>query len=215
MEKLLHLYLRILDIDPFGYFIRLINISYKQSLDLSNICIQQIDDNIQIRNSYTFHDQIRTLLHHGEIATIYSKDYKQLKFDIEPHIFIAKDVSKWFSDDHITIEISINNIVFDSRMICSLTTNDIPLLYIKQSNDFKPLSINTISNTKQYERFIFPYCLSIDNNVNPHNRGISKRNENKFKRNICYEEKQIVKHFDLYARRLTTAPKIIQSLKKK
>ncbi|CAF2415662.1 unnamed protein product [Rotaria sp. Silwood2] len=214
MEKLICHYLRILDIDPFGYFIRLINTSYNQSLNLSNIHIRQFSVNNQTLNSYTFNKQIGSLLYSGEVVTIFSKHYGLLKFDIEPHIFIAQDISQWLIDIHIRTEISINKTIFHSYKICSITTNDVPLLFIHRSIDSKSFPTKIISQSNQYTRFIFPYCLSIDNIVNPHTSAKSDRNENNLKRDICHENNQIVKHFDSYSRRLTTSPKIIQSSKK-
>ncbi|CAF1233589.1 unnamed protein product [Rotaria sordida] len=213
MEKLIRDYLRILDIDPFGYFIRLINTSHHQSLNLSNIYIRQSNINNQTLNFYTFNKQIRSLLHNDEVVTIYSRHNGLIKFDIEPHIFIAQDISQWLTDPYIRTEISINQIIFHSYKICSITTNDVPLLFIHRSIDSKQFSTKTMSQSNQYTRFIFPYCLSIDNIVNPHTWAISDKNENNLKRNICHKNNQIVKHFDSYSRRLTTAPKIIQSLK--
>jgi hypothetical protein len=206
MERLIRQYLRILDIDPSGYFIRLINTSHNQSVDLSNVYIRQFSIHIQASTSYTFHDGIQLLLHSGEVVTIYSRDYRQLKFDIEPHIFIAQDITRWLTDDHIETEISLNKIVFDRCKICSLATSDVPLLFINQSIDSKQQQLprKPISHATEYGRFTFPYCLSIDNIVNPHTRTKSDQNESK----------QKVKDFDSYARRLTTAPKKIPSFRK-
>ncbi|CAF0852603.1 unnamed protein product [Rotaria sp. Silwood1] len=213
MEQLICHYLRILDIDPFGYFIRLINTSHNQLLNLSNIHIRQFSINNRILNSYTFNKQIRSLLHSGEVVTIYSRHYGLLKYDIEPHIFIAQDISQWLTDVHIRTEISINKIIFHSYKICSNTTNDVPLFFFHRSIDSKQFSPKTISQLNQNTRFSFPYCLSIDNIVNPHTWAMSDRNKNNLKRNMCQKNNSILKHFDSYSRRLTTAPKIIQSSK--
>jgi len=218
MERLIYDYLRILDIDPFGYFIRLINISHNQSIDLSNINIRQFSINIERSNltltSYRFKDQIQSLLRSGEVVNIYSKAYDQLKYDIEPYIFIAQDIRRWLTDNDIQTEISLNEIVFNSSKLYSFSSNDVPSLFINRSMDLNRLSIKTILHSNQYERFIYPYCLSNNNIVNPHISMIPNENENKFEKNICYENKQIVKHFDSYPRRLTTAPNRTQSAKK-
>lgn len=215
MERLIRHYLRILDIDPFGYFIRLINISHNQSLDLSNIHIQQFNIDIQTPNSsYKFNDRIRSLLHSGEVVTLYSRDYYQLKFDIEPYIFIAQNISRWLTDDYIHTELSINKIVFDHYRTCSLSTTDVPLLFINRPIYSKELPRKIIPNSNQYTRFIFPYCLPIDNIVNPHTWAISNQKEIQLKMNVCHDNNQTVKHFNSYSRRLTTEPKIIQSSKK-
>jgi hypothetical protein len=222
MERLIQRYLRILDIDPFGYFIRLINISYNESVDLSNIVIRQFSTHNQttnpikqklISNSYTFKDQTRPLLRSGEIVTIYTKDYNQLKFNIEPYIFIAQDILRWLTDDYIRTEISINKIRFNSYKYSSFSSNDIPSLFINRPTDSKQLSTKSISYANRYARFIFPYCLSNDNIVNPHTRALSDRNESPFEKNTCYQNNPIVKHFDSYSRRLTTQPQRIQSFK--
>jgi hypothetical protein len=216
MERLIHHYLRILDIDPCGYFIRLINISHNQLLDLSNIYIRQfsiIEQNLTL-TSYTFKDQICSLLHSGEVVTIYSKGYDQLKFDIEPYIFLAQDIRLWLTDDHIQTEISLNNIVFNSYKFYSFTSNDIPSLFINRSIDTNQLSTKRILYSNRYARFIFPYCLSNNNIVNPHTCAIYDQNENKLERNTCYKDNQSVKHFDSYPRRLTSVPNRIQSTKK-
>lgn len=214
MERLIRQYLRILDIDPSGYFIRLINTSHNQSVDLSNVYIRQFSIHIQASTSYTFHDGIQQLLHSGEVVTIYSRDYRQLKFDIEPHIFIAQDITRWLTDDHIQTEISLNNIVFNSYKFYSFTSNDIPSLFINRSIDTNQLSTKRILYSNRYARFIFPYCLSNNNIVNPHTCAIYDQNENKLERNTCYKDNQSVKHFDSYPRRLTSVPNRIQSTKK-
>jgi hypothetical protein len=154
------------------------------------------------------------LLHSGEVVTIYSKDYNRLVSDIEPYVFIAQDISRWLIDDHIRTEISINEIVFDCCKNYSLLTNDIPLLFNNSSTVSKQLSIETILPSNHYGRFIYPYCLSMDNIVNPHAYAISDQDKNKTTRNICSKLNETVKHFDSYPRRLTTAPKIIRLRKK-
>jgi hypothetical protein len=219
MENLIHHYLRILDIDPFGYFIRLINISHSQSIDLSNIYIRQFETSNSIEEyltltSYTFKDQLRPLLRSREIVTIYSKSYDQLKFDIEPYIFIAQDIRQWLTDNHIQTEISLNKIVFNSYRLNSFTSTDIPLLFINRTIHLNQLSTKTILHSNQYAKFIFPYCLSDNNIVNPHTLARYDENENKLEKNTCYKNHQIVKHFDSYPRRLTTTPNRIQSAKK-
>jgi hypothetical protein len=201
MESLIHHYLRILDIDPLGYFIRLINISHDESVDLSNIYIRQFGITKQdlTLTSYTFKDQIRPLLRSREIATIYSKDYNQLKFDIEPYIFIAQDTSRWLIDEHIQTEISINKIPINSYRFYSFSSNDIPPLFINRTINSKQISIKSISSSNRYARFIFPYCLSNNNIVNPY---------------TWANERKPMKYFDSYHRRLTTAPTRLQSPKK-
>ena len=210
MEKIIYDYLRILDIDPLGYFIRLINKSYHQEIDLKNISIRQFNINNQTLNSYIFNDKIRYLLHSGEVVTIYSKDYDRLESDIEPYVFIAQDISRWLIDNHIQTEISINEIVFDCCKNYLLSTTDIPLLFNNPSTVSKQLSIKTILPSNQYARFIYPYCLSMDNIVNPHTYATSDQDNYKTTKNICSKLNETVKHFDSYPRRLTTAPKIIQ-----
>jgi hypothetical protein len=204
MEKLIHDYLRILDIDPLGYFIRLINRSHHQSLDLSNISIRQFSINNRTLNLYTFNDKIQSLLHNGEVVTVYSRDYGRIQFDIEPHVFIAQNISRWSTDQ---AEISMNKIVFDRYQICSFATNDVPLLFNTPPSDSKLFLTKTILPSNQYARFIFPYCSYPNNIANPHIYAIS---DQKNKRNLCrIDDDAIVKHFDSYPRRLTTAPKKI------
>jgi len=206
MEKFIYDYLRLLDIDSFGYFIRLINISHNQSIDLSNINIRQFRRLNLTLTSYRFKDQIQPLLRSGEVVTIYSKGYNQLKYNIEPYIFIAQDIRQWLTDNDIQTEISLNKIIFNSSKLYSFSSNDIPSLFINRSIDLNRLSTKIILHSKQYERFIYPYCLSNNNIVNPH---ICNENENK-----SYQNNKIVKHFDSYPRRLTTIPNRIQSAKK-
>jgi hypothetical protein len=205
MERLIHHYLRILDIDPFGYFIRLINLSRNQSFDLSNIHLRQCNKQNLTLNSYTFNDQVRPLLHSGGVVTLYSNQSCQFKFDIEPHIFIAQNIPRWLTNDHIRTEISINKLVFDHYRTCSSAANDVPLLFINRPIYSKQLSTKVISNSNRYTKFVYPYCLPINNIVNPHTSGINHQIDVKLKTNIC---QKTVKHFDSYPRRLTTAPKI-------
>ncbi|CAF2062545.1 unnamed protein product [Rotaria magnacalcarata] len=223
MDTSMYQYLRILDIDPFGYFIRLMNISCNKSLDLSNINIQQISTNIQamdssgktsILNSYIFNKELRSLLHSGEVVTIYSRHHGLFKFDVAPHIFIAHDTAQWLTDSHIRTEISINRIIYHSCKICSLTTNDVPLLFIHRSTNSKQYLTKTINEPNQYTRFVFPYCLSTDKIANPHTSAISDKHEKKIEKNRCYTNRQLVQQFDSYPQRLTTAPRIIKSSKK-
>ena len=222
MEELIQLCLRILDIDPFGRFIRMINISHHQSIDLSNIFIRQFSICIQepnsveqatTFNSYKFNQNIPSFLKGGDVVTIYSKHFSLLKLHMEPYIFVAHDIAKWLTDTHIQTEISINEIIIHCCNISSMTTNDIPLLFIDRSIDSKPYSKKEILQSKQYTRFIYPYCLPIDNIVNPHTQGVSEQNRNELKANTCCENKRNIKHFDSYSRRLTTVPKINRLIK--
>ena len=214
MEKLIHDYLRILDIDPLGYFIRLINLSHHRSLDLSNISLRQVNTEKQAIHLYIFDDQIQPLLPNGGVVTIYSRNYNRLKFDSKPYIFIAHDVLRWSTNDDIQTELSMNEIVFDFYKFDSLSTSDVPLLFNNSPTNLRQLSIKPILSSNQYARFIFPYCSTGNNLVNPHTFAISDQDDNEIKRNLCYERKQTVKHFDSYPRRLTTAPKTIQLSKK-
>lgn len=193
MEVLVRQYLRILDIDSCGYFIRLTNISHNHSIDLSNIYIRQFNNNNTL-TSYKFKNSIKCLLHHGDVVTIYSKSYDQIKFNIEPYIFIAENIRQWLTDETVQTEISLNKIVMDSYRFYSFTSNDIPSLFINRSIKSNELSRKVLLYSNEYARFIFPYCLPDNNIVNPHTWAIDKI---KFQRSI-------VKDFDSYPRRLTT-----------
>ncbi|UJR23541.1 hypothetical protein I4U23_026530 [Adineta vaga] len=197
MEKVVFDYLRLLDIDPTGSFLRLINFSHEKSLDLKNITIQQVNDNDQVLNSYTFHPQTRSLLRHDEIVTIYSNNYRQMKFDNEPYMFIAQDISRWSINDDIQTKLSFKNIIFHSQNLSRANPNDIPFLFIQNSIDSTQIPTKTKFHSNQYGEFHFPYCLSTENVVNPHTRGIDQK-----------LRKKSVNNFDSYPRRLTTTPKI-------
>lgn len=202
MEELVCKYLRILDIDPSGYFIRLINISSNQSLNLTNIYIRQYNKNKLI--SYNFKNPIGKLLRHGEVVTIYSKSYDQIKFDIEPYIFIAENIRKWLINDSIQTEILLNKMLIDSSKFYSFTSNDIPLFYINRTNQLNQLRKKRFLYSNDYTRFIYPYCLSNNNIVNPYTLGLDEENRKKFPKIFCYKKDEFIKDFDSYPRRLTT-----------
>lgn len=219
MEQLICKYLRLLDIDPYGCFLRLINISYNQSIDLSNIIIQQwrhnyhpIDENVIIA-SYTFADEIRPLLRSREVVTIYSKSSQQFKFNIKPYIFIADHIRQWFIDDDIRTEISLRQTICQSNRSGRYPSNDIPTLFLNRPIDSEQCPRKSLVRSDRYARFIFPYCLSNDDIVNPHTSAVVERKESQYERHPCYATKQTVKHFNSYPRRLTTASQRMRSAK--
>lgn len=209
MEKSVLHYFRILDIDPFGYFIRLINTSNNQSLNLSTIRIRQFTNDNQpsnsneenlLFNSYTFNYQIRVLLKSAEVVTVYSQLYSAIKTDIEPHVFIAQDVFRWLTDSHIRTEVSINQNLIHSFNNSSSLTNDIPLLFNhRQSSERRQFLTKKVLKSNQNTRFRFPYCLSIDNVVNPHYRANCNDNEDSGTRNTFYEKSTVGKHMNSYS----------------
>ena len=218
MEQFIRDYLRLLDIDPFGCFIRLINISYDQSIDLSNITIRQWRHDIltnkdMIVASFTFPQQIRPLLRSREVVTIYSKSSQQFKFNIQPYLFIADHVRQWFIDDGIRTDISIDQTIYQSDRFSPFSSSDIPTLFLNRPIDSERCPRKSISFANRYARFIFPYCLSNDDIANPHTSAVVERCRNQFERNSCYASKQSVKLFNSYPRRLTTALPRIQSTK--
>jgi len=206
MEKFIRDYLRILDIDPNGDFIRLINTSHDQSIDLSNILIRQYRHNDLMLITYKLQDQIRPLLRNGEVVCIYSKGSDQFKFNIEPYVFIAESIRKWLTDVDIQTEISLNEIVIHSSRFHSFSSNDIPTLFLNRSIDSEQFPRKFSSYSNRYARFIYPYCLPNNDIVNPHTSAIINEN-------ISYEKNPIVKHFDSYPRRLTTASQRMRSAK--
>lgn len=216
MEKLLENYLRILDIDPYGDFIRLRNISHHQSLDLSNVNICQyqnnnIDDDF-ILNNYQFKDSLRTRIRAGEVVTIYSKGSNQIQCSIEPYIFVAKNVTRWLTDQSsVRTDLFLKKNLIHSYRSFHSPSNDIPTLFLNRTNfniENNQQKIPSINN--DYSRFIYPYCLSNTNIVNPYTLGLNQRELPKKK---CLEVNEIITNFDAYPRRLTTAPQRILSSK--
>ncbi|CAF0790949.1 unnamed protein product [Adineta ricciae] len=190
-------YLRLLDIDPTGSLLRLINVSHQKSLDLKNISIRQVNTDGKVANSYTFHPRVRSLLRHNEVVTIYKKNYRHMKFDNEPYMFIANDIARWLIDDHIRTELSFNDVIFHSQERCVSIINDIPLFFTQYSFDSQSDKTKTNTPSVHYGDFHFPYCLSTDNSVNPHTHGVER-------------QVQHTGNFNDYHRRLTTSPKKIQ-----
>jgi hypothetical protein len=205
MEKFLSNYLRILDIDPYGYSIRLINNSHDQSLDLSNILIRQYHHDDLILISYKFQEQIRPLLRSGEVVSIYSKGSDQYQFNIEPYIFIGETIRNWLTDIDIQTDLSLNQIILHSSKFHSFSSTDVPSLFLNRSIDLKQFPTKLSSYSNRYARFIYPYCLSNNDIVNPHTSAIMNEK-------IFYEKNHLVKHFDSYPRRLTTASQRIRSV---
>ena len=198
MEKSIRDYLRILDIDPYGYSIRLINTSHDQSIDLSNILIRQYHQDDLVLISYKFQDQIRPLLRSGEVVSIYSKGSGEYQFNIEPYIFVAETIRKWLTDVDIQTDLSLNKTIIHSLKLHSFSSNDVPTLYLNRATDSRQFPTRLSSYSNRYARFIYPYCLPNNDIVNPHTSAVI--NQKSF-----YEKNQIVKHFDSYPRRLTTA----------
>lgn len=218
MEQVIRDYLRLLDIDPFGCFIRLINISHDQSLDLSNITIRQwrhdhLTNQDVLISSFTFPPQIRPLLRSRQVVTIYSKSSQQFKFNISPYIFIADHIRQWFTEDGLRTDISIGQTICQSNRIDPYPSHDIPTLYLNRPIDAERCPRKSISYADRYARFIFPYCLSNDDIANPHTSAVVERCRNPFERNSCYASKPNVKLFNSYPRRLTTALPRISSTK--
>ena len=203
MEKLLRNYLRILDIDPNGYSIRLINTSHDQSIDLSNILIRQYRHDDLILISYKFADHIRPLLRSGEVVNVYSKGSDQYRFNIEPYIFIAETIRKWLTDGDIRTDLSLKGKSLQSSKLRSFSSaNDVPTLFLNRSMEWKHCPTKLSSYSNRYARFIYPYCLSNDDIVNPHTSAI-----------FSYHPKNdLVKHFESYPRRLTTASRRVRSI---
>ena len=217
MELLICKSLRLLDIDPSGCSLRLINTSYDQSIDLSNILIRQCRSNLPIDedilvSSYTFADQIRPLLRSREVVTIYSKSSHQFQFNIKPYIFIADNIRQWFIDENIRTEISIAQTVCQSIRSYPFSSNDIPTLFLNRPIESERCPRKSLVHSNRYARFIFPYCLSNDDIVNPHTSAVVERKESQHERNPCYATKQTVKLFNSYPRRLTTAAAATQRM---
>lgn len=221
MESLIQQYLRILDIDPSGYYLRLINKSNNHSLDLSNIQIQQRTTKIPpinelhfnpILKSYKFDNQIQRLLPSGEFVTVYSYEYRRVQCEMEPNIFIADSVSRWSTSNHIQTELSLNQNVFDRSRTFLPSDNDIPYLYVHSIFPLKQSlkRVKTALPTRE-TTFHFPYCLSDNNIVNPYTTAMPSRKMTEWKSSWCRPATPLVKDFDTYARRLTTSPKRIQS----
>lgn len=219
MEKLLENYLRILDIDPSGDFIRLINISRHRALDLSGVLIRQSrrsESNPEnpILNHYQFPDSLRTSLRNREVVTIYSKGSNQLQCSIEPYLFVATDVTRWLNDRSVHTEISVNQTLLHSYQFFVDASNDIPTLYLNPPKNLDLFSARkTPLSRNDYSRFIFPYCLSNRNIVNPYTWGLDEPNDKSLERKVCYQSKETLLNFDSYPRRLTTAPQRSRSLK--
>ena len=200
MQKRLRSYLRILDIDPFGRFIRLVNSSRSHALDLSqiHICQRHVFESSAIILAYTFTDDIRHLLNRGETVTIHSREDDRVQFDMVPSMVVARHVARWSTDNHMQTELSIDGLTFDRHRFCSLSTNDIPFLLIHRSvprTSHRPFESSTVTRET---RCSFPYCTSIDNAINPHVRLAT---------NSVAERRQTTNAFDSYPRRLTTAPR--------
>ena len=218
MEKFTRDHLRVLDIDPFGCFLRLKNTSHDQSIDLSNIIIRQFHHDIQTDKEltltiYKFEDQIRPLLRSGGVVTIYSKGSDQFQFNIEPYIFLGENIRRWLTNDDIQTELSLHQIVFHSYRFLPFSSSDVPTVFLHRSIDSRQCRTKSASYANRYSRFTFPYCLSNTNIANPHTSATVERNEESIPRNSCYQKNSIVKHFDSYPRRLTTAFQRMQSAK--
>ena len=212
MEKCIADYVRLLDIDPSGYFLRLINTSLKQSIDLSNIDLQQrladssSTNGTRVVHVYRFASGVRPLLPAGEFATIYARDYSPARFEIRPHMFLASEVSRWSVDILSPIELSINQLVFDRYRPSILSDSDVPLLFINRTVPLRSTPIPMMPATSARRASChFPYALPVDNIFHPHSSGASDSETRRRKVFTSEECSQIVKSFDSYPRRLTSA----------
>lgn len=218
MENLLQQYLSILDIDPAGYYLRLINRSLNHSLDLSNVQIQQRKRHENaaesIVNVYQFDCQIQPLLPVGQFVTVYSREYFRVRREIKPNIFIAQSVGRWATANFIQTELLINQMIFNRSKNFLSSENDVPFLY---THSVFPL----VKSSRRVKSalpprpldFHFPYCLSDNNITNPYTSAVPSRKLIEWKSSICRSTNGLVKDFDTYAQRLTTSPKRIQSAK--
>ena len=209
MQKLLRSYLRILDIDPFGRFVRLVNTSRSHALDLSQIhlCQRNVYESSSIVHSYTFSNDIRPLLKRGETVAIHSRADDRVQFDIAPYMVVARRLARWSTENHMRTELSIDGLTFDRYRFCSLSTNNVPFLLIHRSVPRTPPPPFESSTSTRETRCCFPYCTSIDNAVNPHVRVAHTQAPNS-----VAQQRQTTDTFDSYPRRLTTAPKEMRSL---
>lgn len=212
MEKLLETHLRILDIDPYGDFIRLINLSHHQSLDLSNVNIRQCQVSPKqgdelVLNNYQFKDFLRTRVRSGEVVTIYANGSNQIRCSIEPYIFVAKNVTRWLTDrSSIRTDLCLNKALIHSYRSPHLSSsNDIPTLFLNRIYNFENIQHKYPPIANDYSRFIYPYCLSNENITNPYTWGLNDRNERQFSKKNCLQINEIIPNFDAFPRRLTTA----------
>lgn len=196
MQAFVREYLRLLDIDPAGNFLRLINRSHERALDLRRVRIQQVDGDGRVCNCYAFDEQSASLLGSDVVVTIYSRDYRRLKFDIRPYVFVANELARWLTDDYVRTELSLDGIVFDSRARQALTNDDVPYLFIQHASHTRQRDVQIKTFSPWMEAFHFPYCSSPDNAVNPHTRGQGRRRRQH--EVTCFED---------YPRRLTTVPR--------
>ena len=163
MENLLQQYLSILDIDPAGYYLRLINRSLTHSLDLSNVQIQQRkrheNATESIVNAYKFERQIQPALPAGQFVTIYSREYFRVCREIEPNIFIAQNVGRWATASSIQTELLINETIFNRSKKFLPSENDVPFLYTHSVFPVvkSPRRVKSALPPRPLE-FHFPYC---------------------------------------------------------
>jgi hypothetical protein len=213
MASSIHDYLRLLDIDVHGDFVRLINNSRRRPVNLSDVTIRQVtsatsnehEQSVQV-NSYRFPHRIDTLLPAGDCVTIYANENCHVQFEMKPYVFIASTVARWSTSDASRTEISIDQDVFDRCQPCSLSCdNDVPLLF---NNRIRPWVSSCMRReycpTIDNGRCRFPYCLSTEHPVNPHTSGMFDCDLIESDTNTREHVARTMTNFDAYARRLTS-----------
>lgn len=213
MDKCICDYLRLLEIEPSGYFVRLINTSRRQSLDLSDVNVQQrICDSSSTRadrvvHAYRFSRKVRPIVPPGQSVTIYTRGYSPAQFEIRPYMFIADEIVRWSVDHQCPIELSINELVFDRYRPSLPSDSDVPFLFISRFVPLRSVPTRTVSDgITRRASCRFPYTLPVDSIYHPHTSAVSDSTTGRRKIFTREESSQVVKSFDFYPRRLTSAP---------
>ena len=213
MDKCICDYLRLLDIEPSGYFVRLINTSRRQSIDLSDVNVQQriCDHSLtrvdRVLHAYRFSGEVRSIVPPGQSVTIYTRDYSPVQFEIRPYMFIADEIARWSVDHRCPIELSINELVFDRYRPSLPSDSDVPLLFISRIVPLRSFPTRLVSDgITRRSSCHFPYALPVDSIYHPHTSAASDSTTGRRKIFTREESSQVVKSFDFYPRRLTTAP---------
>ena len=220
MENLTRHYLQILDIDPNGGFIRLINTSRSHTIDLNGICIRQTyDDNVAwpstmingILNNFQFDIHRHSLLRCGRVTIVYSAEHRLTGFELvpyHPNVFLAYAVRRWFTDAHVKTELQINDITFHSYKPCFPSDSDVPVLFhqrmIPGKQNLLPLPVLKLTPDLRGQ---YPYCLDPESIVNPHTQAMINDTIDDCNEQIEFE--QIVENIDSCAQDLIASERRI------
>lgn len=181
MEISLKKYLRILDIDRQGIFIRLSNRSAQEKLDLRNVRIRQIsqrktpdtiEDFSRTINEFHFDEKQPFFLRAADVLTIFSTEAHLFGLNLQENnsnICVCSKIQHWRTESFIKTELFLGETVIQSVNSAFLPETDVPAVFLPRPIH-APIKSIQVKNNRTFTKHCgqFPYCFNPENPSNPH-----------------------------------------------